>query len=125
MQTATTSVPAHVASNEIDEELLRRITLRIVDALNPCRVILFGSYAYGTPHQDSDLDLFIELEAAVDGERPVKRSRRVREIVGESHVPMDILVRTSDEVRARLAAGDFFIADILEKGRVLYQNVPA
>jgi predicted nucleotidyltransferase len=47
---------------EVTEKLLQDITRRIVEAFHPVKIILFGSYAYGTPHRDSDVDLFVIMD---------------------------------------------------------------
>jgi len=80
------------------------------------KVILFGSYAYGNPSSDSDIDLFVIMEtekrfAAVGAD--IKRA--IRQAFG-FYAPMDILVRTPSFVEERLQQNDFFIKDILEKG---------
>ncbi len=107
---------------EVTDEVLGRISNRIVEAFQPRKVILFGSYTYGKPHQDSDVDHLVVLDSADADDRPVQRSRRVRSIVGEPYLPMDIMVRTTEEIQRRLELGDFFIAEILSKGRVLYEH---
>ncbi len=106
----------------VTEELLADITQRIVEAFHPRRVILFGSYAYGTPHIYSDVDLFVEMESDLSMFRRAAEVFRVAEV---PFVPMDVLVFTPSELQARLDIGDHFYRDILERGRVLYSNVLA
>lgn len=99
--------------------LLPEVVKRIVDALHPEKIVLFGSYAYGTPTQDSDVDLLVVMETdASNGERYLAVSRLLR----PRPFPVDILVRTPAEIKAALEAGDFFIAEILSRGRVLYER---
>lgn len=103
----------------VTEALLSEITRRIVEAFHPVKVILFGSYAYGTPHKDSDVDLLVIMEY----DKP--RNEQYVAVYEAAHIdflPMDLLVRTPAEIEARLAIGDFFIKEILEKGKVLYQR---
>lgn len=95
------------------EELGRRIG----DLFHPQRVILFGSYAHGKPTLDSDVDLLIITP--FEG-RSVDKSVEIRLKV-RPPFPVDLIVRTPEKVRERLAMGDYFIRDILEKGRVLYE----
>ena len=104
---------------EVTEELLADITRRIVEAFHPEKVVLFGSYAYGEPNLYSDLDLLVVMES---DERPVVRSRKVRKVAKIDFLPMDVLVRTPAEITRRLAMGDFFIREILDRGRTLYTN---
>jgi predicted nucleotidyltransferase len=87
----------------------------------PDEVILFGSYAYGRPHQDSDLDLFIVKDST---ERPLDRRVKVRELLQSinAHIPLTLYVLTPIETRRRLAMGDQFLQEIVNKGRVLYSR---
>ena len=86
------------------------------------KVILFGSYAYGTPDLDSDVDLLVVMDS---DESMAQRIRRVTEVAKVRFLPMDIIVRTPTEMVERLAIGDFFLAEILEKGKVLYRRESA
>ncbi|HZP83972.1 MAG TPA: nucleotidyltransferase domain-containing protein [Chthonomonadaceae bacterium] len=104
---------------EVTEELLQDLTRRIVEAFHPYKVILFGSYAYGTPHRDSDVDLFVIMDSE---ETMHDRIVKVYEVAEVPFLPMDVLVRTPSEVEARVAMGDFFVIEILEKGKVLYDR---
>lgn len=92
---------------------------RIVQALDPEKVILFGSYSYGTPTPDSDIDLLIIIgtEAA-----SAERSWAVSRLLLPRAFPVDILVKTPDEIRSSLEAGDFFIREIVARGRVMYER---
>ena len=103
----------------VTEALLAGITRRIVEQFQPCKVILFGSYAYGAPDLDSDVDLLVVM----DSDEPMaQRMRRVMEVAKVRFLPMDVIVRTPVEMAERLAMGDFFLAEILEKGKVLYHR---
>lgn len=73
--------------------------------------------AWGKPDSDSDLDLFVVMES---GERPIKRAASVRSVLRDLYVPMDILVRTPEELRYRIDIGDPFIKKILRDGQVIY-----
>ena len=107
------------ASSKWFEEQIIFATQRIVKAFNPERIILFGSYAYGKPTSDSDVELLIVMES---DQRPVARAASVSKILRPRLIPMDIMVRTPDEIRHRLEIGDYFFQEILEKGRVLYER---
>lgn len=99
--------------------VLRDLVRRLVAEYAPQKVILFGSHAYGQPEPDSDLDLLIIKDTA---DRFLDRLWRVRRIMAEDHqhVALEVLVLTPRELGERLAAGDQFLAEILEKGEVLY-----
>ena len=117
---ATTTVTDWAALRpHVTEALLADITRRVVEKFQPHKVVLFGSYAYGVPHADSDVDLFVVMDS---DELMSQRIRRVAEVAEVRFLPMDILVYTPAEIEKRLAMGDFFIAEILTKGKVLYQH---
>lgn len=83
---------------------------------HPDRVVLFGSYANGTPTPDSDVDLLVVLP--FQG-KPVEKSVGIR-LRLRPPFPVDLLVRTPEKVRERLDMGDDFMREILDAGIVLY-----
>ena len=97
---------------------LQAILKRLLDGYTPSKVIFFGSYANGMPQRDSDIDLLIVKETK---ERFIDRWVTVQKILTGVHgtYPVDTLVLT-EEIKGRLAAGDRFIQDIIDKGEVLY-----
>jgi predicted nucleotidyltransferase len=101
------------------EQRLEEVTDLIVDAFDPERIILFGSYAYGHPTPNSDVDLLVIMESE---DRPLKRSALVSKLLQPRPFPMDILVRTPDEIQHRLNIGDRFIQDVMGRGKVLYER---
>jgi predicted nucleotidyltransferase len=105
----------------VTRRLLHNMVQRIVVRFQPEKIILFGSYAYGKPHADSDVDLLVIMES---DEEPAQRAIRVVPVARVPGVPMDMLVRTPAEIANRLALGDHFIKEILTKGRVLYERPP-
>lgn len=104
---------------QVTERLLSEITERIVAAFQPQKVILFGSYAYGTPHDRSDVDLLVIMNSEKTSHQRVIAVTEVAEV---AFLPMDILVRTPQEIKERLEKGDFFIKEILTRGRTLYSH---
>ena len=102
---------------------VRDIILRIVDKIKkdygPDKIILFGSYAYGVPGRDSDIDLLIIKDT---DDRPIDRRVAVARIVSDPKrfIPFQPIVLTPAEVQERLEVGDQFVREILEKGEVLY-----
>ena len=102
----------------ISERLLEAVQ-RIVTTLKPEQVILFGSYAYGQPTPDSDVDRLVVMNTSVpDKERYLAVCRLLR----PRPFPVDILVRTPQELAQALAKGDFFIREITSRGKVLYER---
>ena len=99
------------------------IILKMVDKIlkeyQPKMVILFGSYAYGEPTEDSDVDLLIIKDTE---KRPIDRWIEVKRLLRDiaPTLPVSPLVYTSKEIEERTAIKDFFIEEILEKGEVLH-----
>ena len=90
---------------------------RLAAEFRPQRVVLFGSYAYGQPTPGSDVDILVVMPLEGD---PVDKSVEMR-LTLRPRFPLDILVRTPAKIKERLAMGDDFIKDILDKGKVLYE----
>jgi predicted nucleotidyltransferase len=103
----------------VTEEALAEIVRRIVTALHPEKVILFGSYVYGTPSDDSDVDLLVILNSRA---RPVDRYLAVSRLLRPRPFPLDILVKTPEEITQALRKGDTFIREIMSQGRMLYER---
>src|SRR5262249_11572268 len=117
---AKTTIPDWAALRPpVTDALLAEITCRIVEQFQPHKVVLFGSYAAGTPDLNSDVDLLVVMDS---DESMAKRIMRVAAVAEVRFLPMDVLVYTPTEVEERLAKGDPFIAEVLAKGRVLYQR---
>ena len=91
----------------------------IISEINPLKIILFGSYAYGTPTPDSDVDLLVVMETALP---PTERYLEVSRLLRPRPFPVDILVKTPDEIQAALDTGDFLIQEILDQGYILYER---
>ncbi len=105
---------------KIDETLLNEMTNRLVQTFHPDQVILFGSHAWGTPHDGSDIDLYVVVPES--SERPLQRARRARACVGDVRVALDILVRTRSEADKYRHLYASLECQIFEKGRVLYER---
>ena len=99
--------------------IIQKMVEKIVSDYAPQKVILYGSYAYGTPHRDSDVDLLIIKDTP---ERFLDRWITVHRLLTGMHrsLPLEPLVLTPREIEGRLAVGDQFIVEILKKGKVLY-----
>ena len=96
---------------------IKNLCRQIVEGFNPQKIILFGSYAYGKPNADSDIDLLVVM--VYEGnelEQMVKVRRRLK-----STFPLDVLVKTPAQLKERSEMGDFFIREIIEKGKILYE----
>jgi predicted nucleotidyltransferase len=102
----------------ITEEQIQAVVQRIVEGYAPDRIILFGSYAYGEPTEDSDLDLLV-VKSGI-GQEQQDRELAVRRLVRGAGVPMDILVRTPSEVATASIVRFSIEAQASTKGRLLY-----
>jgi uncharacterized protein len=92
------------------------VVAQMVARFQPQQVILFGSHAYGTPTPDSDVDLLVVMETPL---RHVEQAVKIRKAV-DFPFPVDVLVRTPQDIAERLALGDVFLREVLTKGVVLY-----
>jgi len=108
-----------VTDSQDIRKVIQNILKKLLAEYAPQKVILFGSYAYGFPGPDSDIDLLIIKETT---ERFIDRWVTVQGILTGTHrfLPLETLILTPGEIDERLAIGDQFIAEILQKGEVLY-----
>jgi len=105
--------PKHVSMRAI-----RAVAQRIVEHFQPEKIILFGSYAYGHPKPESDVDLLVIMDTPLRTRQQrleISRARSPRPF------PLDVIVRTPRELAERIAMGDLFLAEILTRGKVLYE----
>lgn len=100
------------------EEKINEIKDKIVREYKPEKIILFGSWAWGTPHADSDIDLLVVMES----DKPrIERQRDVLDAIHPSYVPVDVLVHTPKELEESInKKGNLFLEDIVRNGKVLY-----
>jgi len=102
---------------KIHQKEIENITKQIVKKYKPEKIILYGSFAYGKPNEDSDVDLLIIKSTQ---KTRTKRHLEVDRMLLDRTVPLDILVYTPQEIKKRLLLGDFFIKDIIQQGKILY-----
>jgi len=100
---------------------IKRVGAQIAREFRPQRIIWFGSYAHGKPTSDSDVDLLVILP--LNG-RPTEKAVEISSRL-EYRFPIDLLVRSPEEVRRRLAWNDFFLREATEKGRVMSESADA
>ena len=105
----------------IEMDQIQALSEQIVEQFQPDRIILFGSYAYGTPNEDSDVDLMVVMP--FEGHPTTQTIKVLNQINAE--FPLDLLVRTDEFITERLRLGDFFMMDIIEAGRVMYEAADA
>jgi len=105
----------------VDIERLKLEIIEKLKPLNPDKIILFGSYAYGHPTEDSDIDLFLFKELKKEDAREYKLNlrRQVRELTTKYKIGFDFIVASEKFVRSR--EDYFYKKEILEKGKVIYE----
>jgi len=101
----------------VSSDQIIRFVDRLVARYAPQQVVLFGSYAYGKPDNDSDVDLLITRRRW--SMSPLTAAGRMRVELGVPFA-MDLIVRSQAEIERRAAEGDSFAAEILQKGIILY-----
>lgn len=100
---------------EINQKI-QKITQKIVKEYQPDKIILFGSYAWGKPGPDSDVDLFI----IKDTDNTRQTARQIDGALFPRTIPLDIIVYRPQTVKENM--DDFFIKDVVTKGKVLYEK---
>jgi len=107
----------HRADRRVPMPAIRKLAKEIAAKFQPEMIILFGSYAYGKPHRDSDVDLLVVMPARNE----TSKACRIRLSVHHPF-PLDLIVRTPENLRWRLAEGDWFLKEAVGKGKVLYEK---
>jgi predicted nucleotidyltransferase len=97
--------------------VIRRLAQRIAERFQPEQIILFGSYAYGQPDADSDVDLLVVMSARNE----IDQSVRIWNAI-DPPFSLDLIVRTPRNLRGRLAEGDWFLREVVGQGKVLYEK---
>ena len=101
------------------ETYLEIVVEKIKSTFNPEKIILFGSYAYGHPTVDSDIDLMIVMRT---DEKPHKRAVPIRKILKGIGIPKDIIVKTPEEFERFKDIVGTIIYPAAHKGKVLYER---
>ena len=107
--------------NKTTRPLIRKYADQIAKQFHPNKIILFGSYADGKPTEDSDVDMLVII--SFKGRNPEKATEIW--MATKPTFPIDLMVRKPEEVKKRIAMGDFFLREITEKGKVLYEATGA
>ncbi|HEX3147573.1 MAG TPA: nucleotidyltransferase domain-containing protein [Gemmataceae bacterium] len=99
---------------------IRRFARDVAERFKPDKIILFGSYAYGTPNRDSDVDILVVMPCR-------NRIGQAVNIRWDFPVPfsMDLIVRTPRQLADRIKYGDSFMSEIVTQGKVLHERLDA
>jgi predicted nucleotidyltransferase len=97
---------------------------KLAETFRPQRIILFGSYAYGKPQFDSDVDLLVVKKIT---NNPIQEATAMRRALrplrhAGNNISLDLMVRDPDDLDHRLASGATFHTEILQKGLLVYEN---
>lgn len=103
---------------QITIELINEITKRIMEAMHPEKIILFGSHVWGKPGEYSDIDLFIIISSS--DQPSYRRAREVYRCLRGIGVPIDVMVQTHEEVEYRKNVITSLTRRVLKQGQVLY-----
>jgi predicted nucleotidyltransferase len=114
----TSLVPPINKRDRIPQAAIDDVVRQIIEKFKPIKVILFGSYAYGKPTQISDVDLLVIMDSPL---KESQLSKTIRQGI-DYHFGLDLIVKTPASITERIALGDFFLKEILQKGKVLYEQ---
>ncbi len=109
-----------ITVDKLNKKILDEMVKNIVQAVDPQKIILFGSYAYGKPTQDSDVDLLVIVDDISTTRRDLRL--KIRKALRKFLISKDIIVLTSDDLKNLSKEKNSFIITILEKGKVLYER---
>lgn len=101
----------------ISQQTIDLVVQTIVEKLHPEKIVLFGSLAYGSPTEDSDLDLLVVQQSDLPRH---KRAQEIRRALDPYPCSMDILVYTPEEVDRFNGHPSAFITEVMKKGKVVY-----
>lgn len=113
-------VPPVNKRKRIPMRAIRAIAEHIVEKFDPEQIILFGSHAYGKPTAWSDVDLLVVMDTPKGEE--LEKSLEIRRSLPSLTFGLDVVVRSRKVIERRKKLGDWFLVDVTEKGKVLYER---
>jgi uncharacterized protein len=111
--------PYRYPSPHIPMRVIRRFARQVAERFHPDKIVLFGSYAYGTPHSESDVDLLVIMPTR----NALDQAIRI-DLAFERSFSVDLHVRTPHQIRQGLKDPDdrdWFLYEVMTKGKVLYE----
>jgi uncharacterized protein len=103
---------------QLTTDLLNRITESLVASLKPEQIILFGSYAYGEPNEDSDVDLLVVVS---DSDEPrYRRARKAYQALRGIGLATDVIVMTREEIERKINVRSSLVHKVMHDGRIVY-----
>src|SRR5437868_3022316 len=101
---------------DVPLRVILQFARQVAERFRPNRIILFGSYAYGAPHADSDVDILVVMPARNELDQAFKIHSTLL-----PPFPLHIIVRTPRNMKWRLEEGDSFLREIVSEGKMLYE----
>ena len=116
--TARVYVPPINKRNRIPQAAIDDVKRQIVEKFKPNKIILFGSYAYGKPKRESDVDMLVIMNTRLkESQQEIRILRSI-----DYHFGLDLLVKTPASLKKRLRLGDVFLKEVVQKGKVIYER---
>lgn len=113
-------VPPINKRKRVPMKVIRAIAKHIVENFDPEKIILFGSHAYGKPTAWSDVDILVVMDTPQG--REIEKSLEIRRSLPSLTFGLDVVVRSGKVIERRKKLGDWFLVDVTEKGKVLYER---
>ena len=108
--------PYRYRSPNIPVSAIRRFARQIAERFHPDKIILFGSYAYGTPHEESDVDLLVIMPTYNEIAQAIRIRREC-----DRPFALDLIVKTPERLERALKQENWFLREVVSKGRLLYE----
>jgi predicted nucleotidyltransferase len=115
--TSSSAAAGSPASWRISPTAIRRFARSVAERFDPERIILFGSYAYGRPHRYSDVDILVVVPARNE----IDKSVQILDAL-DPPFDVDLIVRSPHNLEWRLREGDWFLREVVSRGKVLYEK---
>lgn len=113
----TVYVPPVTQRKRIPQKAIEDLVRQIVEKFHPQKIILFGSYARGNPHPESDVDLLVIMNEVGKG----RQSLKIRNAL-DINFGVDLVVHSPEQLRQRIEWGDSFLQDITREGKIVYES---
>jgi len=104
-------------SPHIPMSVIRRFARQLGEKFQPEKIILFGSYAKGCPHEDSDVDLLVIMEARNEIDASVRLT-----LAFDRPFSLDLIVRTPKHLERELKDDNWFLREVMATGKVVYEK---
>lgn len=107
-------------SKKVNRRLLKNVVEKILDRVNPAKIILFGSWAYGLPQAGSDLDILVIVNNNIKSKYDL--TTKLYTALFDVDVAKDIVVASSAQVKDWENVPQAFLTKIVNKGKLLYER---